>query len=129
MTSENWPQIALTILALSAVAAGIVSVGGPNAARIEKRDNQRLSELRSLVWHTQCLARENGNILPDMLTVTDTCPDKLTEDSLLRTEGYRYLKVDETSFKICADFEDIGALKKRRPAEAIDETGCRAASL
>ncbi|PZX08419.1 hypothetical protein [Celeribacter halophilus] len=129
MTSENWPQIALTVLALGAVVAGIASVGGPNAARIEKRDNQRLSELRGLIWHTQCLARENGNTLPDMLTVTDTCPDKLAEDALLRTEGYRYFKVDETSFKICADFEDIVALQKRRPSEALDEAGCHSANL
>jgi hypothetical protein len=129
MTSESWPQIALTVLALGAVAAGIATVGGPNAARIEKRDDQRLSEMRTLVWHTQCLARENGNTLPDMLTETDTCPDKLAEDALLRTEGYRYLKVDEASFKICADFEDIESLQKRRPAEALDGSGCRTANL
>ncbi|MEG3660822.1 hypothetical protein [Celeribacter halophilus] len=129
MTFESWPQIALTVLALGAVAAGIATVGGPDAARIEKRDDQRLSEMRTLVWHTQCLARENGNTLPDMLTETDTCPDKLAEDALLRTEGYRYLKVDEASFKICADFEDIESLQKRRPAEALDEAGCRTANL
>ncbi|WP_417279239.1 hypothetical protein [Celeribacter sp.] len=123
MDTKPWPQVALTLLVAGVLIAGLLTVGGPEAGRIEKRDDQRYWDLIALQSQAQCLARAAGEP-PATLDNTETCSLNMSEVALLPEEGYRYLPQDDGSFKVCAEFEDIDTLRTRQWRQDISENGC-----
>ncbi|MBW6417937.1 hypothetical protein [Celeribacter sp. PS-C1] len=123
MDTKLWPQLALTALVAGVLVAGLLTVGGPEAGRIEKRDDQRYWDLIALQSQAQCLAREAGET-PATLDNTESCSLNVSEEALLPEEGYRYLPQDDGSFKVCAEFEDIDGLRTRQWRGDISENGC-----
>lgn len=125
MTDKLWPQLALGLLAVGGIVVGLLVVGGPETARMEKRDALRLRELQDLNRHVICLARAQGNdSLPESLDATKLCPTPLRDDALLLSEGYVYEPLDESNFQLCATFEDIDRLRDQVARMAVDAKGC-----
>jgi hypothetical protein len=121
MANKALPQFLLGAGVVAALAAGFWLIGGPEAARMENRDQNRMSDLHSLQDHVTCLARTKGKVLPQVLDETRDCPaPRLT--GRLTDDPYRYARLSETAYEICADFELPDRL---RPSPRFDvETGC-----
>jgi|GEM_PF-4376238 hypothetical protein len=124
MDAKFWPQLSLTMLVISIVIAGLITVGGPEAGRVEKRDDQRYRELQDVRRQLDCLARAGGESLPAEIIETETCSSALSEGALLLSEGYRYLPQDDGNYLLCATFEDIDKLRQRYLRGEIDSGGC-----
>ncbi|MGQ0610756.1 MAG: hypothetical protein ACT4N9_06600 [Paracoccaceae bacterium] len=94
------------LVAAVLVGLGIVTVGGPDIARAERRDQARLEDLQRLVPYIGCLTAEAGQGLPLSLGEANT---SCAEDPPLadRFDGapYRYERLSETSYRLCARLE------------------------
>ncbi|NIY80887.1 MAG: hypothetical protein HWE33_02290 [Rhodobacteraceae bacterium] len=123
MGTRLWPQLALTALALLVIIGGIATVGGPETARVEQRDDQRFAELRRLIWQARCLSGEDG-VPPETLAETESCQLPLEDDALLREEGYSYERGQGRDFKICAEFENLESTRHRQTYGRLDADGC-----
>lgn len=127
MKPEAWPRVVLTLLVVVAIGAGLWMVGGPRAARIEKRDRARFDDLERLVPYVKCVARRNDKKLPDRLEVVASCDQtNLHLADPFTGASYHYEKVDENTFRLCAEFErsktlsiPVGAMHRLNR-----ETGC-----
>ena len=121
MANKALPQFLLGAGVVAALAAGFWLVGGPETARMENRDQKRMSDLHSLQAHVTCLARARGNTLPQALDETGDCPAPQLTDRFTDAP-YRYARLSGTAYEICAEFELPGRL---RPSPRFDaETGC-----
>lgn len=121
MANKALPQFLLGAGVVAALAAGFWLIGGPEAARMENRDQKRMSDLHSLQGHVTCLARTKGKALPQVLDETRDCPapqltDRFTDDP------YRYARLSDTAYEICAGFELPDRLHTSPRFDA--ETGC-----
>ena len=121
MANKALPQFLLGAGVVAALAAGFWLIGGPEVARTENRDQKRMSDLHSLQGHVTCLARTKGKALPRVLDATRDCPapqltDRFTDDP------YRYARLSDTAYEICAEFELPDRLHTSSRFDA--ETGC-----
>lgn len=103
--TKGWATIAIGLLAAIAVIAGLVVTGGPGHARKERRDQQRDGDLASLADMVACLARENGNRLPDQLAPSPQCNWQTPLTDAFSGRPYRYEVTGPRSYRLCADFD------------------------
>lgn len=123
---------------LAAIVVGLLSVGGPESARRDRYDQLRYEDLRFLETALRCTNwRILGPELPDELTLgslrsycggVEVDPDRLVDDET--GEPYRYTKISEREFSVCADFYDANnPIIKSRSAVGVSssfnpDTGC-----
>jgi len=124
MPADRLPLIALAALVAALVALGLLTVGGPGAGRMEKRDEIRLSDLSEISGYVRCVADAEGKSLPDALTPMTTCQRDLRLTDPYTDAPYRYDRVSDTSFRLCAGFENPDWVIEVRNAELDPETGC-----
>jgi len=88
-----------------AVTAGLWISGAPQTQRLERADERRLADLRSLTVAVQDYHDANGE-LPDRLQVL-VDGIRLSELPLdpLRGEPYDYAREGTTAFRLCARFD------------------------
>ena len=104
MQRDTLAPLVIGGLVAAAIAAGLWVTGGPTSARAEKRDLSRLEDLRRLSEFINCVAQETKEV-PEMLAPMDSCG---TDQPFLdRTSNapYRFEKLSDKSFRLCADFE------------------------
>ncbi|KRW95763.1 hypothetical protein [Paracoccus sp. MKU1] len=124
---KGWATIAIALLAAVAVVAGLALTGGPGHARKERRDRERESDLADLGRLVVCLARENGDRLPEALETTPPCDWQVRLADPFTGVPYRYEVTGPRSYRLCAGFE---LPPRRSPGLAErDETGCSARSF
>ena len=122
MANNAFPQFLLGVGVVTAVAAGLWFVGGPETGRMENRDRTRLADLNGLQQHVICLARSDEGLLPDTLEGTTACPAPQLTDPVT-DKPYRYNRLSDTVFEVCAEFE---LPERLYPNPLFDpETGCR----
>ena len=126
MRSDWIGQALILALVVVAVAMGLYFTGGPERGRMEKRDQERQRDLRSLQRHVTCLAETEGKTLPTSLSDGESCSLNPYPTDPVTGEAYRYERIDDTSYRLCASFEQDGEVIARYwPAGAFDpETGC-----
>ena len=99
--------VLVLVLTSSVLAWGLWTVGGPETARKEKRDDVRFRDIQMLGEHYKCVA----NVGPDTDQVIasrqcgsakDAPPDR---QDPLTGEAYRYARTGDNSFEVCATFE------------------------
>lgn len=95
-------SLALIGLTVGLIVLGLLTIGGPEQARAEQRDQERMNDLQSLAQHLICLNRQ-GLEADDR---SEACPeaarglyDPLTGDH------YRVDAVSEGFVRVCARFE------------------------
>ncbi|NEQ52420.1 MAG: hypothetical protein F6K11_20135 [Leptolyngbya sp. SIO3F4] len=91
---------ALATLAVAAgTGAGFWVLGTPGQQRLIMSDRQRLEDLsaiaNTLYWQKQ---DQDNYVLPDTLNPDDRREDPITQ------ELYRYTKLDENRYQLCANF-------------------------
>ncbi len=123
---------------LAAIVLGLLTIGGPESAKRDRYDQLRYDDLHFLETALRCA---NWRILepelPDDLTLdslrsycggVQVGGDRLVDDET--GEPYRYTKISEKEFSVCADFYDAhDTMIKNR--SAVDgrgsfnpDTGC-----
>jgi hypothetical protein len=124
MRAETVAQVTLGLLVTGFVAVGLLAVGGPGTARIERQDDVRLEDLRQLDAYVRCVADTQDRTLPDALAPVETCRAGQRFEDPYSGAAYRYEKLTDTAFRLCADFEDIARLNGLRSGGIDPETGC-----
>lgn len=108
-----------------AIALGLYATGGPDQARQQRRDEYRLADLGRLKTTLDCLAAQNGGIVPAEMQPTGDClfPDLPTEP--VTGAPYGYVRTGDTSYQLCAAFEtDLGHLPVYQSRHFDPATGC-----
>lgn len=107
--------LAFAVLAVGlAIAAGLWATGGPGEQRARRYDEARVDELRKLAHALLCLTPvTRKHPLPEILTTSGISPSCkgliFVDQDLLDDETgkpYRYQRVNDSSFRLCADFHD-----------------------
>lgn len=124
MQAERLPLIALAALVAGLVALGLLAVGGPGAGRMEKRDDARLSDLQEISQYVRCVADAQGKVLPEALDPMTTCQRDLRRTDPFTDAPYRYERVSDTSYRLCAGFEGAERMSRNIAARLDPETGC-----
>lgn len=125
MRAERIGQAGLVVLALGLVVAGLATVGGPGKGRTEAQDRTRLSDLQNLSHYVDCVADAQGKRLPETLETVESCKRELRFADPFTGETYRYERVSDTAFRVCARFADPEGLPGGWSDPFLDaETGC-----
>ncbi|MYM56103.1 hypothetical protein [Thalassovita mangrovi] len=124
MQADKIAQTALAALVAGLIVFGLLTVGGPGKGRMEKRDGTRLSDLQSLSIFVRCVADTQDKTLPDTLAPVDTCQRDLRLADPYTGEDYRYERVSDTAYRLCAEFEDPDWIIETRAASLDRATGC-----
>ena len=114
--------IALVALAVVAVALGLWTIGGPEQARSENRDAQRMSDLHAMARHVRCL---DANGL-DPRAESPLCPLPEARRDPQTDAPYHISTPEDGIVTICAAFET--AQSTRAPGFDAD-TGCLSIAL
>ena len=96
--------VAVGIVVVAAVVAGLLVVGSPVDERARRLDEQRVRELQELRTAVELHFRRDG-VLPDSLEQVvrrSPLPVRLTEPEGGRLYGYEV--IDSTSYRLCATF-------------------------
>ncbi len=123
---------------LAAIVLGLLTVGGPGSAKRDRYDQLRYEDLHFLETALRCTNwRISFPKLPDDLTLdslrsycggVEVDGDRLVDDET--GEPYRYTKISEKEFLVCADFYDARStiIKSRSVFGASSsfnpDTGC-----
>jgi len=114
-------SLALIGLAAAMIAFGVWTVGGPEQARAERRDQQRMNDLNSLAHHLACLHRHG--LEPD--DRSEACPEAARRPDPRTGESYRVDAVSEDFVRVCARFETRLSRHWWAGRDDFDtETGC-----
>lgn len=124
MPRDTLPAIALGVLVAAAIVAGLLTVGGPGQGRIERRDSERLSDLHRLESYVACVAALGDGTLPESLDPDERCAGSDYLVDPFTSEPYRYEKLSETGYRICARFEQVGNVPGHVNPQFDRETGC-----
>ncbi|MBR9652184.1 hypothetical protein [Thalassovita aquimarina] len=124
MQADRLAQTALAALVAGLVVFGLLTVGGPGKGRIEKRDDTRMSDLLVLSSYVRCVADTQGKTLPASLAPVDTCQRDLRLTDPYTDTPYRYERVSDTAYRLCAGFEDPDWIIETRGADIDRATGC-----
>lgn len=124
MSSRMFLTLVLGAVA-AAVIAGLLLVGSPAQGRRDRFDALRYAELNRIAQALVCdgpmrgAERPGPQPLPEVLTA-DTlaahCPGFMPEEAVLTDDetgaAYRYERLGDTRFTLCAAFHDTGRLAR-----------------
>lgn len=129
---KNWFLfIAMALLAFFAVGAGLYTVGGPFAARLERQDFDLLQDLNQMATRLKC--NEPEIVLPETLQSNEMgtfCNGKYQRwtpvDRKRPDVAVSYHRKSDTTFKLCAAFHDPSrsGLAMRYVTGFDPKTGC-----
>jgi len=105
MQRDLLPQIAIGVLVIGAIAFGLIVTGGPSGGRMQKRDKERMKDLRELVEFVHCISDEKGNKLPETLEPNRKCHRNIQLNDPFTDKPYSYTRLSDKKFSICAEFE------------------------
>jgi hypothetical protein len=108
-----------------AVAATLVTVGGPQSARSDRFDRARYEDLAAIARALECERpdRTGARALPERLSAaalyehcvgTDVQQATLLDDET--GEPYVYVRLDDAHFRVCAEFRDASTVAAGIPA-------------
>lgn len=121
--TQGWATTAIALSAALAVVAGLVVGGGPIQARAEKRDGQRLVDLRAISANIECQFNDTGQ-LPEAPAKTDACP-AVPPTADPNGAEYTYSRTDDRHWRVCASFERPEPLPDMGYGPDFDaEAGC-----
>jgi hypothetical protein len=109
----------------SAPAAEPVIVTLPGS--VQRLDRQRYFDLRELAWGLRCT--QPGAVLPATLYDPAYCGGRnviLDPRDPVTGQGYRYSRIDDARFSLCADLDDLTvfAVRGARESGFDPATGC-----
>jgi hypothetical protein len=123
--SDRIAQAGLALLAALLIGAGLMAVGGPEEARRQRRDDDRLSTIIQLSGCFSRLDRAEFDALPPQVTARTPCVSELGWSDPQTSEPYRFQRGEGDSFSVCATFEKPDSLRRfTGDREVNPATGC-----
>jgi len=124
MRNNSLAQTALVVLVAGGIIGGLLTVGGPGQRRKERGDDERLAHIQTLDDYVTCLAKRNANALPAEMPQDSFCSghDRLSDP--FTDTPYRYEKLGEDKYQICANFESPETVPTYRLTAFDRNTGC-----
>lgn len=125
-------RLAILAAIIAAVAAALVTVGGPMQARHDKLDAARAQDLGALNDFVRCVARAQG-ALPETLDPAPGCTAGNRRTDPETGAAYVYRRIDSERFELCAVFHDLERLTRNERGYSISRidpaTGCLPGTL
>lgn len=104
MRPETMAKAGLALLVAVLVVLGLFAVGGPGQGRLERHDRIRMNDLQAIERYLRCVADAEGR-LPATLEMGETCRRDLRVTDPYSGVGYRYERVSDTAWRLCAAFD------------------------
>jgi len=92
-------------LAIVAVVAGLVIVGGPGRGKAEQRDAERISNLRDASRLVACLARQNDMVIPEELLAQAACGPLDGLRDPFSGSAIQFEKLGDRLYLLCTELE------------------------
>lgn len=125
-TPGFWLAVAAGVVVVAAVVGGLVIVGGPGEARLEKLDTARRDDLRT-IEHAVAEVWDRTDALPPSLDSLRAA-DRLRPEDLADPEtgaSYDYRVLSDSTYELCATFARASDDRERwlHDRSAIDAHG------
>lgn len=109
-----------TAAVLGAVSAGLLLVGGPGTARLDRLDARREADLRMLVDRIESYRVREGHPPPDLAALESSLPDQVSTVDPVTGAAYGYETYDQGYFRVCAELATAATeAAARRPRHAL----------
>jgi hypothetical protein len=116
----RWLVVAVTLVVVATLVAGIVAVGPPSQARKRKLDDARVDDLVRIEAAVKRYADQHAAV-PPALSALDEAPGLRVHGTDPETgAAYEYEPVGEHAYRLCAVFSaasDDNGSSRRYPAE------------
>ena len=99
-----------------AVVAGLLVAGDPSEERERKLDEVRVDALRGLRSAIDDYRRRNGTLPHDLAGLTPPGGPPVLAHDPVRGETYGYAVIDDSTFEVCATFDQASEVDPARMA-------------
>jgi hypothetical protein len=125
MRSDRLALAALAGLAVLLVVAGLVTVGGPEEARRQRRDEARVAALSDLARCMAQLPVAEFDTLPPEMAADTPCVDRDNWRDAGTGAPFRLVRGEGGAFSLCAAFENPASVRRNFYGQSFDPaTGC-----
>ena len=99
--------IGVILTVLAGLVLGLMAVGGPGYARMERHDRERAQDLRELGEYHRCQIVRSEAMDVDTPEVEHCMPQRLSRHGAdpVTGEPYVFERLDDNRFRVCATFE------------------------
>lgn len=104
-TPGFWLAVAACVIVVAAIVGGLIVVGGPGEARLEKLDTARLDDLRAIDRAAEQALTQTGTLPPSLdslAAVAHLTLDQLSDPET--SEPYEYRVLSDSTAEVCATF-------------------------
>lgn len=115
-TPGFWFAVAACVIVAAAVVGGLIVVGGPGEGRLERLDDARLDDLRTIERAVAERWERTGTLPPslDSLRAANLLlPDDLVDPET--DEPYDYRVLSDSTYELCATFARASDDRAYRP--------------
>ena len=119
-----WLVGAAAVVVVGAIVAGLLVIGGPGEARLDKLDTARLDDLRAIDRATEQVWERTGTLPPSLDSLA--AASHLTSDQLVDPEtgeSYSYRILLDSTAEVCATFAKESDASEERAIEWSDIGG------
>lgn len=109
---------AVAFLVLAAMAWGFYSAGSPQAERLRRFDERRISDLQQIQWQIINYWQAKEKLPTSMESLRDEISGFVPPVDPETSMAYEYSVVDELNFKLCATFR-LSSRDNSRPEKSI----------
>ena len=125
MRLDRLAPLGLGVLAAAMIGGGLMVVGGPEAARREKRDDARALAISQLARCLRDVPKAEFDALPKEMTAETACADRMNWKDAETGVPFRIESDGSGYFRVCATFEKPRMVRNAFYEQAFDaETGC-----
>ncbi|SFD06101.1 hypothetical protein [Tropicimonas isoalkanivorans] len=124
MRPDTLARLSLALLVVLLIVLGVRITGGPETGRMEERDRTRLSDLRDVATTVRAAANAESGTLPEALDSMIGAPSDLRLADPFTGAPYRYERLSDRAFRVCADFELPDRIRRPQVTDFDGGSGC-----
>ena len=114
--------IAVTVLVMVVVVAGLIAGGNPSVVRQKKGDRQRVEDLQSISTNVRSYYTREKKLPASLEELQrDALVFRLSIRDARSGKLYEYRVLDEQSYELCAEFERDTTQEQERPRSSYQE--------
>jgi len=95
------------VIVLGSIVLGFAYTGLPSTARDIRLDNEKVNDLQAIQWRITDFYSNKGSVPTDLAEVADNLNGGTNFKDRETGELYRYSKIGDKSFKLCATFHRV----------------------